>query len=179
MSPSILFANTTIAAREKIKFDRTTMRKMFSASTVEEAAKFLLPFGYDIEHEDHIVTKKLGETLDIFAELCPDVNLKKFVLASAKIENVDREKNLKNLRVKLKNFPADSILYIEDYFGKGVTALPVMPKASTFDLEMFLNWFIMKLEELRIVKALLFGKKLGIPREQLQSMIRGGKWKSL
>lgn len=175
MSPSIIFANTTLAAREKIKFDRATIRKMFSAPSVEEAAKLLLPFGYDIEHEDHIVTKKLAETLDVFAELCPDINLKKFVLTAAKIENISREKDLKNLRTKLKHFSADSITYIEDYFGKGVTALPIMPKASTFDLEMFLNWFIMKLEELRIVKALLIGKKLRIPREQLQSMLRGGK----
>jgi len=175
MSPSIIYANTTLATREKIKFDKTIARRMFSAPSAEEAAKLLVPLGYDIEHEDHIVAKKLIDVLETFSELCPDENLKKFVLTAAKIDNPNRAADLNSLRPKLKHLCPTSILYIEEYFEKGVTAIPQLPQSTTFDLEKFLDWFIMKLEELRVVKAILIGKKLGIPREQLQSMMRGGK----
>lgn len=174
MSPSVIYANATLAAREKVKFDNILARRMSSAPTVEDAVKLLLPLGYNIEHEDHIVIKKLDETLNTFTKLCPDENLKKFVLIASKRDKESADKSLEMLRIKLKGVSLASLTYIEEYFEKGVTALPHLPQATSFDLESFLNWFIMKLEELRIVKAILIGKKLGIPREQLRSMIRGG-----
>lgn len=179
MNPSIIYANTTIATKEKIKFDKTTERRMFSAQTKDDAAKLLIPFGYDIEHEDHIATKKLAEILKTFYELCPDENLKNFVLAAADIKKEGRETELEKLRTKLKNLSPQSLTYIENFFTKGVTGLPQIPTATAFDLEMFVGWFIMKLEELRTVKAILIAKKLGISQKQFHAMMHGDEAESI
>jgi len=169
MNQSILYANSTLAAREKIKFTDSIARRLFSAATAEDAAKILVQLGYETEHEEEIIAKKLAGTIDLFVELCPDENLKKFVLTAAARGDVQQ------FFPKLKNLPNTSLLYIEEYFGKGVTALPPTAQTTAFDLASFVNWFIMKLEEIRVVKAILIGKRLGIPSAQLRVMIRGGK----
>ena len=178
MTHQLLFTNTAITAREKVKFDETVARRMISAATAEDAAKVLLPLGYDIEHPEHIVAKKLAETLDTFDELCPDKELKKFVRAASNKSHTTPASQaplfLKGEFSTLR-MHRETLQYIENYFGKGVTGLPEIKSSTAFDLENFLNWFIMKLEELRIVKAILLGKKLGIPNTQLRTMIRGGK----
>ena len=165
MSPSVLFANSALISKYKLKFDEGYARRMYAAATTADAVKVLLPLGYQIEHEDRIVEKKLAETISTFIELCPDEKLKNFVLAS--IDGKEYKNKL--------NLPQKSLQYIQDYFGKGVTALPPAVSSTAFDLEMFLNWFIITLEEIREVKAILIARKLGIQREQMRTMLRGGK----
>ena len=169
MTPTILFANTTIAAREKVKFDEAAARKMFAAATAEDAAKVLAPLGYDIEHEEHIVAKRLAQVMNTFFELCPDEQVKEFV------RKVSHTPSAAPTPLYLKGEARKYLLYIEEYFGKGVNELPTLKSATSFDLEMFLNWFIIRLEELRVVKAILMGKKLGIPNAALRAIIRGEK----
>lgn len=46
---------------------------------------------------------------------------------------------------------------------------------DVFCLEMLLKWFILKQQELKIVKTILMGKKLGIGREKIRELLKGVK----
>jgi len=173
MDPSAIYSNAIISTYESKLLGENRIRRMIAATCFSEAARVLFECGYDEnailnsgENEDLIINKELSKTVALFKKLCPDKNLVQCVLA--KYFEDARTFDIKPLVKKISNprirkfFETDD----ESFLTHG---------ADVFSLEKILKWVILKQRELKTVKTILMGRKLGMSRERIRELLRSVK----